>query len=273
MDIVNDEVEPIETAGVWDDPQRLATVTKAVLSAVLLALMAAVLWWAIHRPMFTITALVVEGPNHTAPRHVTSFALRSDVLPQLRGNFFTMDLEKTREAFESLAWVHAASVRRRWPNSLVITLDEHVPVGTWGENGDLLSSQGVSFMGNMAEAEEYGQLAAFNGPAGTERVVSERYKELQLWLAPAKLQPVSVKLSERLSWTVELGSGTTLTLGRDDSPESIHQRINRFLSVYGQLRARLGERIETVDLRYPHGMAIKAAGLKLKPIPTTSRAQ
>jgi cell division protein FtsQ len=262
--------EPHAPDGFWHDPARLATATRVIVAMIFVSLICAGAWWAMHRPMFTIVALIVEAPNHTEPRHVTRFELRSTVVRQLKGNFFTIDLEEARLAFETMPWVHAASVRRQWPNGLIVTLEEHTPIGTWGDKGDLLSSRGVAFMGNMAEAEEYGRLTAFNGPTGTEKLVAERYEELRRWLAPVKLQPVALSLSERLSWSVELDGGMILALGRDDAAGAVQDRLNRFLSVYPQLLARLGDRIESVDLRYPHGMAIRAAGLRLKPIPTPS---
>ena len=268
-----EEIVPTEPVGFWDDPGRIAGVTRLALYGLLAALVWCALWWGAHRPMFTITTLVVEAPEHGELRHVTGFEMRANVLPQLRGNFFTIDIEKTRRAFEDLPWVHAASVRRRWPNCLVITLTEHTPIGTWGDKGEILSAQGISFMGNMAEAEQYGRLAAFAGPPGTEQTISERYTDLKRWLAPAKLQPVAVTLSERLSWTVELDNGIHLALGRDDTANTVRGRIDRFLSVYPQLRSRLGDTIEAVDLRYPHGMAIRAPHAKLATKTTNPRLQ
>ena len=42
-------------------------------------------------------------------------------------------------AFESVPWVRRAAVRREWPNKLVVVIDEHKPLGTWGEDGKLIT--------------------------------------------------------------------------------------------------------------------------------------
>jgi cell division protein FtsQ len=46
---------------------------------------------------------------------------------------FTANLDAVRAAFESVPWVRKASVQREWPNKLRVTLEEHVVLGTWGD--------------------------------------------------------------------------------------------------------------------------------------------
>ncbi|MBI1890029.1 MAG: FtsQ-type POTRA domain-containing protein [Burkholderiales bacterium] len=244
----------------WQDVKMLNAVAGTLVGLVALALLASCLWWLAQRPMFTLKAIRIEGQE--APlRRVSKSTVRSTALPRIKGNFFTANLDAVRFAFEAVPWVRKATVRREWPNRLIVTLEEHEPLGTWGQDGRLVSVKGDVFVANLAEAEEDGDLPEFAGPDGSEKEVVARYQELLTWFAPANLSPDSVQLSGRYAWTVKLSNGMTVELGREQTKTTLQERVNRLLAVYPQLVARLQDRIENVDLRYPNGMALRASGM------------
>jgi cell division protein FtsQ len=247
----------------WHDVKALNAITSVLLGALVLALCASGGWWLAQRPMFTLKTIRIEGVGGTALRHVNAATVRGAALPRLKGNFFTANLDVIRAAFESVPWVRRASVRREWPNKLIVTVEEHVPLGSWGEDGRLLSAKGEVFTANLAEAEEDGDLLEFQGPNGSEKEVLARYRDLRDWFAPAGLEPEAVQLSERYAWSVRLSNGMTVELGREQNETTLKDRVDRLLGVYPQLAARLQDRIESVDMRYPNGLALRAQGLAL----------
>ena len=92
---------------------RLMNIAATVLFVAFgLLLVAALGWWALRHPVFAIRGIVVQGETS----HNSVPMLRANVLPKLRGNFFTVDLQKTREAFETVPWVRHATVKRQFPN-------------------------------------------------------------------------------------------------------------------------------------------------------------
>jgi len=240
-------------------------ITNALMGVLVLLLLAAGLWWLAQRPMFTLKVIRLEGMADAPLRHVSPSTVRGTALPRIKGNFFTANLDSVRIAFESVPWVRRASVRREWPNKLIVALEEHVPLGTWGEDGKLVSVQGDVFTANLAEAEEDGDLAEFSGPNGSEKEVVSRFNDFRSWFAPTNLVPEAVQLSSRYAWTVKLNNGMTVELGREQTRDTLKARVDRLISVYPQLVARLQDRIESVDMRYPNGMALKANGLALAP--------
>ncbi len=246
----------------WHDIKMLNAAASTLLGLFALALLGAALWWLVQRPMFTLKVIQIEGAEMEL-RHVSPSTVRSTALPRIKGNFFTANLDMVRVAFEAVPWVRKATVRRAWPDRLVVSLEEHVPLGTWGQEGRLLSVKGDVFVANLAEAEEDGDLPEFFGPEGSEKEVVARFHELQSWFAPANLAPDSVQLSSRYAWTVKLDNGMTVELGREQTSATLQDRVNRLVAVYPQLVARLQDRIESVDLRYPNGMALQASGLAL----------
>ncbi len=247
----------------WHDIRMLNTITSALLGLVVLSLLASGLWWVAQRPMFTLKVIRIEGADDAPLHHVNSSTVRTAALPRIKGNFFTADLDAVRVAFEAVPWVRKASVRREWPNKLIVTIEEHQPLGTWGDDGRLLSVKGDVFTANLAEAEEDGKLPEFAGPEGSEKEVAARYHELHNWFKPISLTPNSVRLSGRYAWTVKLNNGMTVELGREQSNTTLKERIERLIGIYPELVARLQDRIESVDMRYPNGLALKAQGLAL----------
>ncbi|HYD80855.1 MAG TPA: cell division protein FtsQ/DivIB [Paucimonas sp.] len=251
----------------WHDVKMLNAAANALFGLLVLALLAAGLWWIAQRPMFTLKVIRVEGVEAsgaaTPLRHIDPSTVRATALPRIRGNFFTADLDAVRSAFEAVPWVRKASVRREWPNRLIVTLEEHMPLGTWGDDGRLLSVKGEIFTANLAEAEEDAELAEFGGPDGSEKEVVARFQELRQWFAPVSLAPEGLHLSGRYAWSVRLNNGMTIELGREQSRTTLRERVDRFVKVYPRLLTLLQDRIESVDMRYPNGLALKASGLTL----------
>ena len=155
----------------WQDIRLLNATANALLGLLALALLGSALWWLVHRPLFTLREVRLEGPEHGALRHVSPSTVRGTALPRIKGNFFTADLEEVRVAFESVPWVRRAAVWREWPHKLIVVIEEHRPLGTSGGDGRLISGGGDIFTAHLAEAEEEGDLPGFRGPAGTAREV------------------------------------------------------------------------------------------------------
>ncbi len=245
----------------WQDTKMLNATANALFGLVVAALLCAGIWWLGQRPMFTLRQIRIEGAADVQLRRVNQATVRSSALPRIKGNFFTADLDAVRQAFEAVPWVRKAVVRREWPNQLIVALEEHAPMATWGEDGRLLSEKGDVFTANLDEAEEDGDLPAFGGPPGSEKEVMARFSELQGWFGPANLVPSGVQLSDRYAWSVTMENGMVVELGREQDKTTLRNRVDRLIAIYPQLASRLQGRIESVDMRYPNGLALKASGL------------
>jgi cell division protein FtsQ len=250
----------------WHDTRALNASASALTALVALACIASGVWWISQRPMFTLRAVRVESMYGLDLQHVNELTVRNGVLGKIKGNFFTTDLEQVRGTFEAVPWVRKASVRREWPNQLIVQVEEHEALGTWGEDGRLLSVKGDSFTANLAEADDDHELPAFDGPAGSEKEVLARFAELRGLFAPISLVPTSLSLSKRYAWTVRLDNGMSVELGRerDQGKDGMKARVQRLVSIYPQLVARLQEgRIDTIDMRYANGLALSSSALSV----------
>ena len=134
---------------------KLMNLTASVLFfACAMLLLAAAFWWALRHPLFALGGITVQGEvAHSSP-----VTLRVNVAPQVAGNFFTVNLDATREAFEAVPWVRTAVVRREFPNRLRVVLREHQAVALWGGDGEgdakMVNSFGEVFEANSGDTEQ-----------------------------------------------------------------------------------------------------------------------
>lgn len=255
----------------WNDIRTLNILTRAMLGVLLLVLLSAGYKWVARQSFFEYRVIRIKGAHEAPLRYVDEATVRSTALPRLRGNFLSGDLHAMRAAFETVPWVHRASVRREWPNRLVVTVEEYEALGTWGQDDDrLLSVDGIVFTANLYEAEQEGKLLQLAGPEESAAEVAARIHDLKAWLAPVRLAPRALNLSKRYAWTAELDNGITLKLGREHSPGQLKARVERFVSVYPQLAERLPNGIGVIDMRYPNGLALR---LRTKGAPAAAKSE
>lgn len=250
--------------GIWHDVRLLNTLANALMAFAGLAFVGGALGWVVDRPMFTLRTVQIEAVDAASGlRHMTTPGLRSSPAMQWKGNFFTVDLNAVRTAFEAVPWVRRAEVRRVWPNTLRVAIEEHRPLAVWSD-GRLVNTQGELFVANVAEATLDAELLEFSGPPGSEAAVTQRWQELRAWLAPLKLEPRAVALSSRYAWSAKLDNGTTLLLGREQGMP-LGDRVARWVQAYPVTTDRLNRNIVAVDLRYPNGFAVHAPGAAARP--------
>lgn len=245
-------------AGLWHQPALMN-----LLADVLIVLAVAGLAWsaltALQRlPVFPLRELVLTA----APDRVTPEQLEHAARGAMVGNFFTVDLEAARAAFEKLPWVRKVAVSRQWPDGLSLTLEEHEPVARWrlpnGEPG-LVNRQGEVFVAEfpagaavLLHTLDLPQLA---GPVGSAPELLARHAEFSLVLAGIGRRVDAVTLSPRRAWQLKLDDGVAIELGRDQSRHPLAERLERFATHYDSLRQRVGG-VRVADMRYPNGFVL-----------------
>jgi len=242
------------SGGFWDRPGVMHMIADLLTFAATIALGYAAVVAALRLPFFPLREVVVATPIRQVTEAQLEYAARRSVL----GNFFTVDLESVRQAFEKLPWVRRAQVRRLWPNGIELAIEEHVAVAAWGQGeGD---SRFVNAQGEVFAATGAAVLPRLAGPEGSSAEVLKRYQEFAQTLAAVDRKPQSVMLSSRLAWQVQLDDGLLIELGRDQPKSPVGERLRRLVSVHSDVAARLPFSAAVIDLRYPNGFAVRAAG-------------
>jgi cell division protein FtsQ len=230
----------------WDDHRLLNQIAAALVTFAAAVALYAAAALVIRMPVFELDHLRVSGEiAHTTREQVQAIA------GELRGTFFTLDLEQARAAFEKLPWVRRAQVRRAWPDGLEVALEEHVALARWQDVG-LVNTHGERFAAASAAP-----LPVFVGPEDAALEMTLHYRQFQQTLAAIGRAPVQVRLSGRRAWSLRLDDGRVLELGRHD----VVSRLARFASVYPRIAQQLPER-HRIDLRYANGFAVRVPGLR-----------
>lgn len=217
--------------------------------------------WVVAQPWFALRSIEVKTPV----AHVTEAQVRLVAERKARGTFFTVDLESVRTSLEKLPWVREARVERRWPDTLVVALTEHVPLARWNDNA-LISEAGEVFVAAVSM-----NLPRLSGPEDSSAEVVAAYRRHQAALAPLGMTIAELRLSPRRAWRIRLDNGMQLALGR----EQTDARLARFIALYPRLLvaqpatpAGAAQEAATpdpvvplsVDLRYPDGFAVRMPG-------------
>ncbi len=233
---------------------RLASVLTLVFVAMVLVLLGR---WLALQPVFNLRAIRIDSEL----LHNNAVTLRANVAPKLSGNFFTLDLAQARSAFEAVPWVRQAVVRREFPDRLRVHLQEHEAVAFWGRGEDnrLVNSHGEVFEVNEGDVEVE-DLPRLIGPRPQAAEVLKAYRLLAPLFESLDTTLEQLELSGRGSWRARLESGVQLELG-SGSLEALVQRTQRFLATVSQTSSRFGRNIESADLRYPNGYALRLRGV------------
>lgn len=242
-----------EPSGFWEQPQMMNLVADLLVVAATLALGYAAALAALRLPFFPLQEVVVTTPLARVTAAQVEYAARSAVA----GNFFTVDIERVRGAFEKLPWVRRASARRVWPQGIAVEIEEHEAVAAWkpGETDSRL----VNRHGEVFAAATRAALPELAGPEGSAPEMLQRYRELAEILAPIGRRPQRVLLSSRLAWQLRLDNGLVMDLGRDEPRVPTLERVRRFVAVYREAVERVAAPVAAADLRYPNGFALRLA--------------
>lgn len=227
----------------WDRPGLVNALASALFVIAALLVAGAILWRVSQLPEFALREVRIGGEL----KHVTREEIEKVVRRELKGTFFTLDLARSRAAFERLPWVRTVAVRRQWPAGLDVALEEHQPFARWG------TAALVNTHGEVFHAAYEGPLPLFAGPEGSAREIAIQYRYFRRSLAAVGETPVEVRVSARRAWQLKLESGLTLALGR----ENIEARLARFVATQPRAAAVLGRRVDYVDLRYTNGYAVR----------------
>jgi len=244
--------EPKE--GFWDKPPLLNLAADVLMLFGAVTLIYATTVAAKRLPVFPLRQVVVLGNLNQVTRTQVEFAART----ALNGNFFTVDLDGVRSTFEKLPWVRRADVRRRWPDTIELTLEEQVAAARWKQaDGEyrLVNSYGEVF---IAATEE--KLPVFSGPEGMASQVLSQHKVFAEALQKLNRRPVEVSLSPRQAWQVRLDDGLVIDLGREESKHPVAERLDRFVANYREMQQKLHFQPTLIDMRYPNGFALRLGG-------------
>ncbi len=195
----------------------------------------------------------------------------------LDGRLLTVDVSELRERIMTLSWPDDVSVRKLWPDTLLVRVTRRTLVARWGDDGYLTpSGELVRTPSGPPGVPVFD--CAVSGPARALAV----YRRLRGLAAETELRVARLSENEIGEWKIQLvnprgwssdvldgsvpatratsgsvssavAGGPTLMLGAQD----LDQRMGRFLVAWSRFLGGLGADIDMIDLRYDYGMAVR----------------
>jgi cell division protein FtsQ len=203
-------------------------------------------WWLSQPTTLPIERVQVEGEFR--------YLAREDIYAALgelaSGGFFNVDVRAVKQAAESLPWVDRASVRRMWPDTLQVEITEQVPLARWGKD-QVVNARGEVFTPPLQVLPV--DLPVFSGPQDTAQMVAAKYQALSAQLTSVGLKIAALSLSQRRAWQLRLANGLQLLLGRAGNDA----QLQRFVTVYPRVLGEKLAQMQSVDLRYTNGFAVR----------------
>ena len=182
-------------------------------------------------------------------------------------NILRIDIAKAVVAAQALPWVEDATIKRRWPDTLVVFVNERVIRARWNDD-QWLDHQGIAV--TLPDFQD-SSLPLLRGPVGFEQEVLAKFQIWQTLAQPRGLEIAELVKSGRDSWEVYVhpvsGDGSS---GEQEvqsmAPNSIRvilgsskpqARFERFAKLYSDVFEPAGKWLTAVDMRYPDGVSVQ----------------
>lgn len=208
-----------------------------------------------------ISSIEISGPF----QRVSALNIEAAISDEIVAGFVGADIDRIQEKIVALPWIDQASVARRWPSRISITVTEQIPAAVWGDNG-LLNTRGELFVSKVRHVPA--ELPRLSGPDASSAEVASRYLAVREQLIPLGLDVRNVHLDARGSWQMTLGNGIEVRLGR----RAVADRTDLFLDVVADIITSRATDIDYVDMRYGNGFTIGWKGGSQTPASDPERA-
>jgi cell division protein FtsQ len=164
--------------------------------------------------------------------------------------FFTVRLNEFEEELENIDWIFQANIKREWPNTLLIKIDEQKPTFRWAEQS-LLNQDFVPFF--VVNNAHFNHLPKLKGSIGREQYLSHLYNKYNKYFTRLGLAISSIEEDARYDKLIHLSNGIQINVGK----EQVEQKIERCLLSFEELSFEEIAAIASIDLRHSNGFAVR----------------
>lgn len=212
--------------------QGLAAVDRAVLDATMRA------------------GLTVERVLVTGRRETRRVALIEALDVETGSPILALDIAAARERVERIGWVARATVERRLPSTVFVSVEERTPLAIWQREGRFVLIDPVGEVIGQEGLDRYRHLPVVVGE-GAPRRAAALLALLETEPALKARVEAAVWVGER-RWNVKLDNGIDIRLPEDDAAGAWNRlaRLEREHNL-------LARAIEAIDMRQPDRLIVR----------------
>ena len=257
----------------WNTPKALNLFSFVIGTLTFLYLLFLCYSWVISHKHFTLKNVVLEVVNNDNS-NIDTQEIQQAIKTTLNGTTLSTDLNMMVELILDNPWVEQVVVRRVWPDTIVLRLQERRIIALWN-NEHLISELGeVTNIPVSAYREVEKKLGCYlmriEGPKDFLSKIVARAEITNKLLTNINKKLLHLRLTEQFSWEAKTTEGMILRFGGDDLQRPMYYRLENFTKSYSNLADKLAEKgiglpeIHYVDLRYAKGFAIRTKNKKNK---------
>lgn len=207
-------------------------------------------WRQLHLPgTLPIKSVKVQGQY----QYVSAETLQQTLTPFVQSGFFNVNISSAQDAMIAIPGVAAASIRRIWPDTVVISITEQVAIARW-QAGGFVTANGAVFVPKQDDEDKANALPLFVGQVSDIPALLSTFERYSDLLAPYHLIITMLSIDELGDWQLKTNAGFLMDLGSED----MDKRLQEFLSGYPSLLLSQPNNMPVyVDLRYRNGFAVK----------------
>lgn len=223
-----------------------------------------------HPDRFQFSNIKVNGHLN----FVNEDQVKETVNASLAGNYFSASLPWLESEVEKLPWISSATLRRQWPSTILVDVEEIQPVARWG--GD----QWLNFAGGnpviVPPIEGVVQDTGLPLLDGNDRDARLVWKTFQRWSEKLSINGLvvdEISLHSRGLWTLKV-SRSALRLNAVNSSEYISgemenpeveivvdkddadAKLDRLIAALNQKLMSQFPEMKKIDLRYANGFTV-----------------
>lgn len=181
----------------------------------------------------------------------------SEIIKILDDNNFngmlSVDLQSVRQKILNNNWLKAVQVRKVWPDTLMFSFQEYQPIAK-------INQQYLLESGKLTVAKQLVLETPLIEITFDESQVNKKtdylsllsiLKNMQLKLKRQQLEFFEFEIGKNNNWLIQIKNRFSIKLGRKQQ----QQRIDNFILIYAAIENK--KQIESIDLRYSNGLAVK----------------
>ena len=247
----------------------------AVLALAVLVSAGACGWLALDRQ---VRVVKVEGQLAESE----AAQIRRRIGQVLEGRLLTMDVAQLRERVLELSWPGEVTVRKVWPDTIVVRVARRTVVARWADAGYLTPAGEVvstpygptdvpefdcALSAPREAMEIYRYLQGMAAHAGLliEKMSENEIGEWQFAVSqPSAVRPAGLAYRAPDSSLPAPGTNEQVALPADHirlvvmlGADSLRERMQRFLVAWSRLLEQRAASVDYVDLRYGNGIAVR----------------
>ncbi|MBB3169100.1 cell division protein FtsQ/DivIB [Simiduia aestuariiviva] len=181
---------------------------------------------------------------------VTRAHIANLLADNIHTGFWKIDIQALQRELEQDPWIKTVSIRRRWPDRLMVEVQEQTPIARWGDRGFVNNTAELILVDNLGEAlQNLPRLDAEDRALGK---LMQNYQTIAELMGARNLKLAHIELDSRGSWRVTLSDGVKIVFGR----HRLQERMRLFAKIYDVKLAEHWQDVASVDVRYNNGAAV-----------------